>query len=262
MKNLRNKVALITGASSGIGEAFVYELAGRGMNLIITARSETKLKILAEKIPLMYHVKVLVIPGDLSKKETAENMMSEIAAAGLSVDLLVNNAGFGKWGNFLDEEVKTYEEMIELNINSLIKLSHLALPGMLKKGSGGIINVASTGAFQPCPYIAVYCASKTFVLSFSESLYGEYEKQGISVLALCPGNTSTGFQEIAGANTAGMRADTPEIVVQQGVEALLRNESYKIVGLTNYFQSFLPRILPRKSIIWIVGNMMKQRTGH
>ncbi|KIA94441.1 MULTISPECIES: SDR family NAD(P)-dependent oxidoreductase [unclassified Flavobacterium] len=261
MKTLKNKTALITGASSGIGEAFAYELAKQGVNLIITARSEDKLQILAHKISKEHNVQVTVFTGDLLQKDTPQKLYNQIKQAGLSVDLLVNNAGFGKWVNFLDESMEDYDEMIEININALVKLCHLVLPDMLKKGDCGIINVASTGALQPCPYVATYCASKSFVLDFSEALYGEYSKRGVTITALCPGNTTTGFQSVAKANTKGMAADTPETVAKQGISALLKNKSFKIVGTTNYLQSFLPRLLPRKAVINIVSKMMNAKVN-
>ncbi|WP_409416374.1 SDR family NAD(P)-dependent oxidoreductase [Flavobacterium sp. PS2] len=261
MKTLKNKTALITGASSGIGEAFAYELAKQGANLIITARSEDKLQILAHKISKEHNVQVNVFTGDLLQKDTPQKLYNQIKQAGLSVDLLVNNAGFGKWVNFLDESMEDYDEMIEININALVKLCHLVLPDMLKKGDCGIINVASTGALQPCPYVATYCASKSFVLDFSEALYGEYSKRGVTITALCPGNTTTGFQSVAKANTKGMAANTPETVAKQGISALLKNKSFKIVGTTNYLQSFLPRLLPRKAVINIVSKMMNAKVN-
>lgn len=261
MKTVKNKTVLITGASSGIGEAFAYELAKKGANLIITARSEDKLKILASKISKKYNVEVTIFTGDLLKKDTPVKLYNQIKQAGLSVDLLINNAGFGKWTNFLEESIDGYEEMIEININALVKLCYLVLPEMLEKGDCGIINVASTGALQPCPYVATYCASKSFVLNFSEALYGEYHKKGVTITALCPGNTTTGFQAIAKANTKGMSADSSETVAKEAISALLKNKSFKIVGTMNYLQSFLPRLLPRKSVINIVQKMMNDKVN-
>lgn len=261
MKTVKNKTVLVTGASSGIGEAFAYELAKQGANLIITARSEDKLQTIANKIRNEYNVKVTVFIGDLLHKDTPQKLYNQIKQAGLSVDLLVNNAGFGKWVNFLDESIEDYDKMIEININALVKLCHLVLPDMLQKGDCGIINVASTGALQPCPYVATYCASKSFVLNFSEALHGEYSKRGVTITALCPGNTTSGFQLIAKANTKGMDADTPETVAKQGISALLKNKSFKIVGTANYLQSFLPRLLPRKMMINIVSRMMNAKVN-
>lgn len=256
MKNLTGKTALITGASSGIGEAFAYELARLGMHLVITARSENKLEALADAIRLKSNVNVSVIVADLAKPGAPHVLLQKIKALGHSIDLLVNNAGFGKWSNFLDEELVSYEAMITLNITALTQLSYLVLPDMLNKGEGGIINVASNGAFQPCPYITTYCATKAFVLSFSEGLYGEYCNKGVTITALCPGNTETGFQSVAKANTKDMRADTPTTVARQGIKSFLKGKNYTVVGVDNYITSLLPRLLTRKGTIKLVSGMM------
>ena len=259
MKRISGKTALVTGASSGIGRAFAFELAREGANLILTARSEDKLREIAQQLTGQYRVTVQVFPADLAQAGAADALMQTIEKAGLRVDVLVNNAGVGKWTNFLDESLAAYEAMIMLNITSLMALTYRVLPYMLAQGEGGIINVGSTGSFQPCPYIAAYCASKAFVLSFSEALYGEYRSRGITVTALCPGNTDTGFQAEANANTQGMRADSPETVARQGLAAFRQGKNYKIVGTDNYLQSILPRLLPRKTVINIVAGMIEKR---
>lgn len=253
MKSIKGKTVLITGASSGIGKAFTFEAAKKGANLILTARSSQQLNDIATRITRQYNNKVQVIVADLSRKEDIAKFN------GVKTDLLINNAGIGKWANFLDEA--SYEEMLELNINALVKLTQLVLPGMLERGEGGVINIASTGAFQPCPYVAVYCASKAFVLSFSEALYGEYYHRGVTVTAVCPGNTATNFQVAAKADTKGMSVDTAEYVAQKGLEAFFKGKSYVITGRVNYLQSFLPRLLPRKSMINVVSGMMKKRVA-
>lgn len=261
MKSINGKVALVTGASSGIGEAFAYKLAEMGAVLVLTARREDKLKELALKLNTLYKAKVYVFTADLSKKEAPQQLYNQILNSDLTIDLLINNAGYGKWTNFLDETIEEYDDMLELNINALVKLTHLFIPAMLKKGSGGIINVASTGALQPCPYVGVYCASKSFVLAFSEALYGEYHKKGLIITALCPGNTNTGFQSIAKANTQGMSADLPETVAEVGIKSMLKGKSFKIVGFANYLTSFIPRFFPRKTVINIVSNMMYKKVN-
>lgn len=151
--------------------------------------------------------------------------------------------------------------MIELNITSVITLSQLVIPSMLLKKEGAIINVASTGAFQPCPYITTYCATKAFVLSFSEGLYGEFYKKGITVTALCPGNTATDFQSTAKANTKGMRSDTPETVAKAGIKAMLNGKNYTVVGIDNHITSLLPRFMTRKAIINLVAKMMSSKVN-
>lgn len=259
MKQLQSITALVTGASSGIGKAFAFELARHASHLILTARSEDKLQAISRQIRDEHPVQVTIIQADLAKPGGADKLMNTINAAGLSVDLLINNAGIGKWANFLDESLATYEAMVTLNITSLMTLTYRVLPMMLAKGQGGIINVGSTGSFQPCPYIATYCATKAFVLNFSEALYGEYIHHGITITAVCPGNTETGFQLQANANTDGMRVDSPQTVARQALKALKRRQSYTIVGTDNYIQSLAPRFLPRTTIVNMVASMMNKR---
>lgn len=261
MKSFKGTTALITGASSGIGEAFARSLAAKQANLILTARSEDKLHRLAKALSEEHGVSVHVFPGDLSREDTPQRLYDQVRDKGLSVDLLVNNAGFGKWGHFLAEDYKTYQEMLRLNINSLVGLTYLFIPEMLKNGNGGVINVASTAAFQPVPYIAAYSASKAFVLSFSEALYGEYKHSGLTILALCPGYTSTNFFAEAHADTSGLSFETPEKVAETGLNALSKGKNYHISGTSNYMQSILPRILPRRLAIKVVGNMFRTRVA-
>jgi hypothetical protein len=262
MKTVNGKTALITGASSGIGKAFAGKLAAMGCNLIITARSIHKLEDIAAKIRDQHSVTVNVYEGDLFNKKTPQILFDRIKKAGLSVDILINNAGFGKWANFLDESMETYESMLQVNVNALVTLSHLFLPGMVQTEESGIINIGSTGSFQPCPYVAVYCATKAFVLSFSEALYGEYYKKGITVIAVCPGNTATSFFEIANADIKGLNFVSSELVAEEGITALLKGKNYKVTGgFSNYIQSLSSRFLPRKTMINIVGNMFNARVN-
>ncbi len=178
MKTFSGKTVLITGASSGIGEAFAKKLASEKANLILTARSEESIKSLASNLENEHGIKAYAFPEDLSRPGSAKKLYQKIKESNLPIDVLINNAGFGKNGKFLDFEMKTYASMIELNITSLIELSHLCLPKMLEKNDGGIINVASASAFVPFPYFSVYSATKWFVLSFSEALSGEYYDNG------------------------------------------------------------------------------------
>jgi short-subunit dehydrogenase len=259
MKSMKGKTALVTGASSGIGEAFAWQLAATGVNLILTARAKEKLIQLAQAIREKYSVRVAVYAEDLFKKEAAQRLFEQVKQDGLQVDILVNNAGFGKWAHFLDESIDTYQQMIELNITAVVKLTHLFLPAMVQRGEGGIINICSTGSFQPCPYVAVYCAAKAFALSFSEALYGEYHNKGITVTAVCPGNTDTAFFEMANANTKGMSFDPPSKVAEEGLKALLKGKNYTVIGLSNYFQSLSSRFFSRKMIISMVKNMFEKK---
>lgn len=258
MDTLKNKLVFVTGASSGIGKALAYELAANGAHLVLTAPKNELLDLIAEDLRSKFAINVYVVFGDLSEKDTPNRLYNEIKALGLSVDVLINNAGFGKFANFLDEDISTYLQMTQVNINALMELSYLFLPEMLDKKSGGIINLSSTGGLHACPYTAVYCATKAFVLSFSEALYGEYADRGLTVLALLPDNTATEFHKIANVNTQGMSFDTPEKVAKDGLQAFLNKKSYKIVGIKGYLMSFIPRILPRRAMVKMVSKAMNK----
>ena len=258
-KIFKGATVLVTGASSGIGEAFAHNLAKRSANLILTARSQDKLAKIADELRGSYRISVHVFPVDLILPDAPKQLFERIKASGLSVDVLINNAGFGKWAHFLGENLDTYEQMLSLNINALVRLTYLCVPDMLARGKGGVINVASTAAFQPTPYIAVYSASKSFVLNFTEALAGEYRERGIHFLALCPGFTDTNFNSIANVNTAGIHFATPDEVAEAGLKAFVKGRSYHVHGCTNYLASLLPRILSRATVIGIVANMFKNR---
>lgn len=259
MKSFKGATVLVTGASSGIGEAFAHNLAKRGADLILTARSEDKLHQIAKALAEKHAIQVDVFPGDLSRPDTPQQLWEQIRSASLSVDVLINNAGFGKCGPFLAYDYQSYQDMLNLNIRALVGLTHLFLPSMLEKGDGGIINVASTAAFQPIPYLATYSATKAFVLGFSESLWGEYHEQGLTVLALCPGNTSTNFADVANADVTRMtRAEKPETVVEAGLRAFLKGRNYVVPGRrVNYLLANLSRLLPRRRVLGITSDIFK-----
>ncbi len=257
----KGTTTLVTGASSGIGKALAHSLARRGANLIITARSEGRLNLLANELREKYKSDICVIPLDLTAPDAPQQIFEKIKENQRSVDLLLNNAGFGKWTDFHYESLETYERMLSLNINALVKLTYLCLPEMLKSKSGGVINVSSTAAFQPIPYQAVYAASKAFVLSFTEALAGEYKEDGVRFMALCPGNTETNFMTTANANAEGMPFDTPEVVAENGLKAFEKGKNCYVQGRTNYINSLLPRVLPRDAVIRIVAGMFRNRVA-
>ena len=262
MKSFKGATVLVTGASSGIGEAFARNLANRGANLILTARSEDKLHQIAEQLSETHAIQVDVFSGDLSLPDMPQQLWAQVQSASLSVNVLINNAGFGKCGPFLEYDYQSYQDMLNLNIKALVGLTHLFLPSMLKKGDGGVINVASTAAFQPIPYLATYSATKAFVLGFSESLWGEYHERGLTVLALCPGNTSTNFAEVANADVTKMTgAEPPETVVEEGLRAFLKGRNYVIPGRSvNYLLANLSRLLPRRRVLGITSDIFKPET--
>ena len=211
------KTALITGASTGIGVVFARQLAQRQMELILVARSRDKLEQLAAELGEQYGVKVTVIVQDLTVAGAGKLVYETVNQKGINVDLLVNNAGFGGYGAFSEQDLARQLEMIQLNNLVLVELTHYFLRPMLAGAGGAIINVASIAGFQPLPYLSVYAATKAFVLSFSESLWAENKDKGVEILALCPGPTESNFFEVARFPSAFMgkngRLDSAEVVV-------------------------------------------------
>jgi uncharacterized protein len=254
------KWALITGASSGIGQTFAHELASQGMNLVLVARSTQKLVKLAEQLERQYRNKAEVITADLSLMEAPRSIYNECRKRGIRIDMLINNAGFATHGLFEQVDGKRQQEEVMLNVLAVMNMSHLFLPDMLQQRRGAVINVSSTAAFQPDPYMAVYGATKSFVLSFTEALHEENRERGVQFLALCPGATETAFFDVVNAEEASVgRRDTPERVVQAALQALKSGRTYVVPGWQNYALAQLNRILPRKRVLGIVGGMLRPR---
>lgn len=255
------KTALITGASSGIGEAFAEALAQEGSDLILVARSKDKLDALAKKLAATYGRRVEVIAADLGEPSPGARIAAAVAKLGMSVDLLLNNAGFGTAGAFHKTEPQRSAQMIALNVSAVVDLTHAFLPAMVERGSGAIVNVASVAAFQPTPTMSVYGASKAFVLSFSEGIWAEYRRKGIKVLAVCPGPTDTPFFEATG--TAGLRKTVPspmmmttDAVVADSLRALKAGHTVAIPGFINKALTTTPRFMPRKLMAYLSGRAM------
>ena len=239
------KTALVTGASSGIGEAFARELAARGMNLLLVARSADRLRQIANELSSTRGVSATPLPFDLASSGAVPELIRSIDNQ--PIDLLINNAGFGTSGPFSESDPVRDREEILVNILAPVELARALLPGMIVRGEGAIINLSSNAAFQPIPYMAVYAATKAFVLSFSQALHAEVEKHGIRVVALCPGPTETRFFDVANAeqlrDLAGdMRS--PEQVVATGLRALERNRAYVIDGNRNSTIAHLAKLAP------------------
>jgi short-subunit dehydrogenase len=255
------KTALITGASSGIGAAFARALAAQGAHLILVARSEGKLRDLATGLAAQHAIRTEALPCDLSRPEAGQQVFAATQQRGLPVDILINNAGFATYGAFDRLDAERERQEILLNVATLVDLTHRFLPPMLARGSGSVVNVASTSAFQPTPYMAVYGASKAFVLSFSEALWGEYRGKGIRVLALCPGPTSTDFFTVVGTEDASFGAkETPEKVAQVALRALQRGRPSVISGHMNWLQANSVRFAPRALVASMGARLM--RPGH
>lgn len=252
--------ALITGASSGIGEVFARKLAARGRNVLLVARSEEKLITLCNELGRSNSIRAQYVALDLSKPESAALLFDEAKQRGLSVDMLINNAGFGSMGEFSNLDLARELNMIDLNIKSLVELTHRFLQPMLVRKQGAIINVASTAAFQPVPFMATYAATKAFVLSFSEALWEENRPYGIKVIALCPGVTDTNFFEAARGHKPPARvSQTPEEVVDTALRGLAQGKSHIISGWSNFLMTQSERFVPRSLITRLAGRMMRSQ---
>jgi len=251
------KLALITGASGGIGEAFARQLAALGKDLILVARSENKLQALAEELSAARGVQTHVIAADLGCPDAARPIFDETGRLGLEVDLLINNAGYGKGGEFTDLDFDVQADMIRLNVNSLVELTRLYLPAMRQRKRGGVINVGSTASFQPVPTMAVYGATKAFVLSFSEALAHEVRADGVTVMALCPGATATGFQATAGVwEEQRSSMPGPDEVVAQALRAFERRRGYFVHGALNKLAALVARVSPRRFVLPLAARMV------
>ena len=249
---------LITGASSGIGEVFARKLAARGRNVLLVARSEEKLVTLCNELGRSNSIRAQYVALDLSKPESAAQLFEEAGKRGLTVEMLINNAGFGSMGDFSKLDLARELNMIDLNIKSLVELTHHFLQPMIERRQGAIINVASTAAFQPVPFMATYAATKAFVLSFSEALWEENRPHGIKVLALCPGVTDTNFFEAARGHKPPARvSQTPEEVVDTALRGLAQGKSHVISGWTNFLMTQSERLAPRSLITRVAGRMMR-----
>ena len=249
---------LITGASSGIGEAFARALATRGHNLLLVARSEDKLIRLCGELGTTTTIQCQHVALDLSKSESPAKLFEETKNRGLEIDLLINNAGFGSMGEFMTQDLAHELNMIDLNVRSLVETTHRFLQPMRERKSGAIINVASTAGFQPVPYMATYAATKAFVLSFSEALWEENRPYGIEVLALCPGVTETGFFAAAQIQKPPARtSETPEQVVETALRGLKRRKSSIISGAPNKVMVASERFVPRSFVLRTIGSVMR-----
>ncbi|CAM3174926.1 SDR family oxidoreductase [Sphingomonas antarctica] len=252
-------LAIVTGASAGLGVGFAESLAAKGHDLLLVARRADRLDDLAAKLRAT-GVKVDVAAADLG----AEGGVAAVVAAigGRPVDLLINNAGSGLRGDFAKLDIAAQSAMVRLNCTSLMELSHAVLPGMIAAKAGGILNVASTAAFQPGPWMAVYYATKAFVLSFSEALHEEVKPHGVRVSALCPGPTKTEFADVAGMGESAlfkMMGSGPDPVVRDGLAALEANQAVKISGAMNFMMAESIRLTPRGLARSIAGRLQKSR---
>ena len=250
-KQLANQWALITGASSGLGEEFARQLAARGMHLVLVARRGNVLAKLAAELHLQHGTRCHVIQADLIDPAAPKNILAEVAQHGITIELLVNNAGFGVVGEVDNVDVDRMLDMVRLNVLALTELTYRVLPGMLERRRGAILNMSSLSAFQPVAYMGVYAASKAFVLHFSEALHCELRGRGITVTAVCAGVTRTQFFDIAGASGWLQKhaSHTVDFVVKRALKALARGKQYTVPGWRNYLLTLLVRIASRSRVV-------------
>ncbi len=256
---LENKTVLVTGASSGIGWAAAHQLAAMGAQLIITARRQKRLEELAEEIREQHDVEVRVIAADLSEPTAAGLLFEQTEGADLPVDVLINNAGFGTLGHFLDIPWELSQQQMQLNMRSLTELCWLFGNAMRKRGQGHILNVSSIGAYQPVPDFATYAAGKAYVRNFSEALSYELASSGVRVCCLCPGGTATEFADVAGHEVPTWQKGffmSAEQCARIGLRALFRGRRNIVSGLSNKLLCFILRFLPRRIIVWAAAKAM------
>ncbi len=254
---------LITGASSGIGEAFARKLAARGRNVLLVARSEDKLITLCNEVGRINSIRAQYFALDLTQGQAPARLLEETQKRGLTIDMLVNNAGFGSMGDFTKLDLERELNMIDLNIKALVELTYLFLSPMRQRKQGTIVNVASTAGFQPVPFMANYAATKAFVLSFTEALWEENRPYGVQIIALCPGITETNFFDAAKIQRPPMRvAQTPEEVVEVALTGLVRRRSHVVSGWTNFLMIEAQRLVPRSLVARMAGRVLRSQYGN
>ena len=255
--------ALVTGASGGIGLEIARLFAADGHDLVLVARSADKLARLAAELGERHNVAARVIVSDLARPEAPQKIFDELQAAGVHVDALVNNAGFGSYGQFAETDLRKELDLLRVNVVALTHLTKLFLPAMIARKSGYVMNVASTAAFQPGPLMAVYYASKAYVLHFSEAIANELEDTGVIVSALCPGPTETGFVAAAGMEQSKLferGAMDARTVAVEGYRGLFAGKTIVIPGLRNNLTARLVGLAPRKLVTKVVRGIQERRS--
>jgi hypothetical protein len=245
----RGKWALVTGASSGIGRALAEELGARGANLVLTARRRQRLLELRKRLRASHGIRVEAITADLAGRDGPEKIFAFTERRSITVDLLVNNAGLGSYGDFFTRDRERELRIVQVNCSAVVALTHLYLSGMVERRSGDILIVASTAAYQAVPYMATYAASKAFDLLFAEALAEEVQRYGVRVCALCPGPTASEFVTVAGVpEQLPGNMESPEQVARVGLQALAAGEHSVISGFTNWLGVEVQRVAPRRFI--------------
>jgi short-subunit dehydrogenase len=250
--------ALITGASAGIGACFARQLAASGTNLVLTARRLDRLEALAHELRTQHRSTIECVAADLEQPDAPAQIFAFTQARQLAIDTLINNAGFGSYGEFTHLDGPREVAMIQVNCAAVVHLTHLYLPGMIARRSGGILILSSTAAFQAVPYMNVYAATKAFDLLFAEGLAQEVKRYGIRVCALCPGSTESDFDTLAGIPTERTATlETAEKVARVGLEALAAGKHHVISGFANWFQAEIQRLAPRRVVTAVTERMFR-----
>lgn len=257
-RNYRGTTALITGASSGLGEEYAIQLAARGADVVLVARREERLRELAAQLSADHGVTATPIALDLTRPDAAAELRRELDARGIRVQSLVNNAGFGLKSAFAEMDAARAAEMVQVNVSALVAITRELLPEMVADGRGALIGIASTGAYQPCPNMALYGATKAFVLSFTEALAYETKDSGLRVIAVSPGATRTEFFDIAGSDASVGRFQTPDRVVSLTLRQLDRRSPRPSVvsGKANALTARIVGWMPRRAALAISGRVL------
>jgi short-subunit dehydrogenase len=259
-KAWQGKWALVTGASAGIGEAIAVELAQAGVHLVLTARRRDRLDQLAERLRAQHSIQTKVLVADLNQSEAPQQIYDATEGAGLPVEVLINNAGFGEYGEFLYSSVEAQVSMVQVNCAAVVHLSRLFLPRMVERGSGSLMIVASTAAYQPVPYLATYGATKAFDRMLAEALAQEVKRHGVRVSALCPGPTESEFDQVAGTRTGDDRKrQSSAEVARRGLEGLVAGKPWVIPYLRGQMQVFGQRFVPRQMVTEAAARIMRPK---
>jgi short-subunit dehydrogenase len=252
----RDKWALITGASAGIGRELARQLAAEGANLVLTARRLERLESLAGELKARHKIEAKVFAADLSRASAPGEIFRFTETNRIQIEVLVNNAGFGKYGEFPRVDVERLLEMVQVNIAAVVHLTHLFITPMVERGGGYVLIVSSTAAFQPVPYISTYAATKGFELLFAEGLAEEMRSRGVRVCCLCPGSTETEFHEVAGQPMrTARRRETAEKVARVGLEALSEGRPRVISGRHNWINVEAQRLVPRRLVTRVAARL-------
>ena len=256
----KGKWALVTGASAGIGKALAEELAAGGTHLLLTARRRDRLEELASLLRSKFQIQAEIFEADLSRPSAPQEIFNFAQEKGIAIDLLINNAGFGQFGELTAVDTQRLLDMVQVNCTAVLHLTRLFLPQMIARRRGDVLIVASTASFQAVPYISTYAATKVFDLYLAEGLAEEMKPHGIRVCALCPGTTQSEFHEVAGhpSHSKG-RQETAEKVAKTGLRALAAGKSYVISGLGNYLGAHGERLVPRRFVTRVAANLFRPK---